>query len=568
MSRESCVKRPRLSGGVFIILLAAALLLLSFSVTRAQTPASPQGSGSISGEVLINGKSAPNVKLTLILIRQAEGILNLGRTTTDSEGKFQFTRVSSGRYYILPFVPGYAFEAPELSSLGLQVSLGESDVVDGVKIRLIKGGVITGKVTDVNGRPVIRERIELQRVGPNREQVMSNITTAAPRETDDRGIYRIYGLPPGNYLISTGSETNRNQSGSKKLYSRVYYNQKEGPVEANIVKVVEGEETKDVDFKFAEQPASYSISGRIISSSGQAVRGLMVIVSPAQPISLAGVGGSEISGTNGEFNISGVRPGKYVVTTANRDAIEEYSDPVEVDVSSGDVSGVELRTRKGATITGIIAIEGTSDPKLMAAVSTMMLFVEPVPAVSVVGFSSRAQPDSKGAFRLSGIRPGTVRLGIGGIAGTFPGRARPRIERDGVVIQDPYRGNSGFEVKAGEEISIRITIPYGTGAIQGKTVVTGGNLPQNSRVIISLMRFEPALGQFVQEGGSSVSGRGFLFESLPPGQYEVRAIVEAQNPVPSSGAVPLTFKSPSIVVTNGKTEQVTIELDFTPKPRQ
>ena len=465
-----------------------------------------------------------------------------------------------------PFLPGYAFETPETSSLGVQVSVGEGDTVEGIKLRLIKGGVITGKVTDPDGKPVIRERIELQRVGPNREQMLSNITTAASRETDDRGIYRIYGLPPGNYLVSTGSETSQNQMGSRKLYSRVFYDQKEKNGEADIVKVVEGEETKDVNFKFAEQTTSHTIAGRITNSSGQAVPGLMVIATQQQRSGYS-PSGMETSGVNGEFNI-GLHPGKYVLTTMSRDAIDDYCDPVEVDISSGDVGGVEIRMLKGARITGTIAIEGTSDPRAIAAVSTMIVFAETVSGGSPPWFSARGQPDSKGSFRITGIRPGTVRLGFGGIVGSFPGKSRPRIERDGVIVQDFYQRNSGFQVKAGEEIALRITIPDGTGVIRGKTVVTGGELPQNSRIVIELMRFEPSIGQYVQEGSSLMSGSSFIFENLSPGQYEVRAFVQRETSAPPSPAVPLIFKSPSVVVSNGKTEQVLIELDLTAKPRQ
>lgn len=568
MSHESFVKRLAPSAGIFTPLLVAALLMLSSIVTAAQTPASPQGSSSISGEVLVNGKPAPNVRVSLTMIKRTEGGVNLGQTTTDSEGKFQFTSITSGTYYVRPLVPGYAFETSGISSLGSPVNVGEGDAVEGVKLRLIKGGVITGRVTDADGHPVIQERISLQRLGPDGKPMSGNVISSASHETDDRGIYRIYALPPGNYLVSAGSETNRNQDGTKKLYSKVYYDQKGGPAEADIVKVTDGEEKKEIDFKFAEQRPAYSISGRIISSSGQAVAGLLVLLSRQPQVSISDFVGSSISGLNGDFNIAGVQRGKYVLTTGSRDAIEEYSDPVEVEVSSVDVSGTELRMRKGATVTGTIAIEGTSDPKVMAAVSTMIVFAETVSETSSILFGSRSHPDSKGSFRLTGIRPGTIRISIGGITGSFSGMPRPRIERAGVIIQDSYVRNSGFEVKSGEEISIRITIPYGTGAIRGKTVVTGGSLPQNSRVTISLFRFEPSISQFVQEGRASLYTGGFVFESLSPGQYQVRAAVVPENPVPASSAASLTFTSQTVVVANGKTEQVTIELDFTAKPRQ
>src|SRR5262249_61173001 len=76
--------------------------------------------------------------------------------------------------------------------------------VSNIALTLARGGVITGRVTNSDGRPVIAERISLAIVGANGQVQPFNGSARSGYETDDRGVYRIYGLPAGPCLVSAG----------------------------------------------------------------------------------------------------------------------------------------------------------------------------------------------------------------------------------------------------------------------------------------------------------------------------------------------------------------------------
>src|SRR5262249_4529256 len=79
---------------------------------------------------------------------------------------------------------------------------------DQVTIRMTKGGVITGKVTDSQGQPAVQIPVQAIRLrdekGRPARQVAKPFSTSEGANTDDRGIYRLHGLEPGVYLVSAG----------------------------------------------------------------------------------------------------------------------------------------------------------------------------------------------------------------------------------------------------------------------------------------------------------------------------------------------------------------------------
>lgn len=91
---------------------------------------------------------------------------------------------------------------------GRIVNLGADDAVEGIDFKLTRGGVIRGRVMDAGGLPVIEERISLTQVDekgaavPAANPVWANYMMYT---TDDRGVYRLYGLSPGRYKVNSGA---------------------------------------------------------------------------------------------------------------------------------------------------------------------------------------------------------------------------------------------------------------------------------------------------------------------------------------------------------------------------
>ncbi len=80
----------------------------------------------------------------------------------------------------------------------------DGEAVTNLAMTIARGGVITGVVRDVGGRPVPGLNVRVLKLGYN--AVTGERTLGAPGQaawavTDDRGEYRAFGLPPGGYLV-------------------------------------------------------------------------------------------------------------------------------------------------------------------------------------------------------------------------------------------------------------------------------------------------------------------------------------------------------------------------------
>jgi hypothetical protein len=69
---------------------------------------------------------------------------------------------------------------------------------------MIKGGVITGKVVTADNDPVVAVRVRALRIRDLNGRRPARLELSPDRLTDDRGIYRIFGLLPGTYLVYAG----------------------------------------------------------------------------------------------------------------------------------------------------------------------------------------------------------------------------------------------------------------------------------------------------------------------------------------------------------------------------
>ena len=155
--------------------------------------------GSVSGRVIVGDKPLP--RAVVMLSPSDTGPQQRTpptRVMTDEDGGYRIAGVPAGSYNVAPFTPAFVVATEtSVGQPGKSVSLSEGEEVDGLDFSLTRGGVITGRVTDADGRPLIEQRLNIMRVDERGQRVPGSYFNPFMFTTDDRGIYRLYGLTPG-----------------------------------------------------------------------------------------------------------------------------------------------------------------------------------------------------------------------------------------------------------------------------------------------------------------------------------------------------------------------------------
>ncbi len=520
-------------------------LLFAASIACAQAiPSTLPATASVTGQIKIGDTPARGVSVALLTAdrrttpaQTAPQTNAQTRTTTDGDGRYKFANLAAGNYRVTVLSPGYiVFGNSELVRNGQQITLKDGEAVERIDFTMTRGGVITGKVTSNTNRPIISEPITLTTVDDNGQQAQFNAPEGVNLRTDDRGVYRAYGLPPGKYLVSAGR--GNAQGGppgftANRTYQRTFHPEATEEANATPITVEAGKEVTEVDIRMASID-TFAAVGRVVEAeTGKPVAGVLIAHNSVRsggrggqmqmPAQLGSTDGT--SGNEGEFRIEGLARGKYSVYVAqdaqNPLTSEYYSEPATFEIATTDVTGLEIRLQRGASINGIVILDGATDPNVLANVR--------ISAASRGGGGrgGNAMPVApNGTFRVAGLAPGRVSLNVSEAnnPGPFSGLQMLRIEKDGAELQ------SGLEVTPGEQVSgVRIHVAYGTSVIRGVVRVEGGALPQGMRLMVMARRTDSASsGGFGGRGGgmmpAQVDAQGqFQIERLVSGTYEVSA---------------------------------------------
>jgi protocatechuate 3,4-dioxygenase beta subunit len=386
-----------------------------------------------------------------------------------------------------------------------------------------QSGVITGRVTDPQGRPAVEERIRIYRLDNSRKPTIAYFGKDPDRYlTDDRGAYRIYGLTPGRYLVSAGyleQEENGIHYPTPKFYHPQTFHPSVAEWEkAKPIDITEGTEATGIDIVLSERRRSYDIHGRVLSlETGKPVAGVSlsygVVSEDGKHINSKGLG-SAPSNSDGNFRLTNVASGKYVVIVQNTATNDYLNDPINVEVGESDLEGLEVKVWKGASISGIAFVEGTSDPSVLAMVNKVQLMYRPVSPEQwnqpIAPSGAGINPD--GSFHLRAIQPGKVRI-FPYLEAVTPGLVLSRIERNGAPLRD------GIEVVAGEQVTgVRLAFTYGALTLRGQVKITGLSMAQGLRWYVFASR--PDLPPQYTTLSAAVDAQGaFILEHLSPGEY-------------------------------------------------
>ena len=546
--------------------LPALLPTLLFAQTTApQTNKTPRG--SISGRVTVKDKGVGGV---LVALRKTNEIQMpyepVQKGITDADGFYRITAVSPGNYEVFPSLPAFVpAERKEIRSK--PVLVGEDDNVEGINFAMVRGGVITGRITDADGRPLIQQQVNIYQEGAfNQQRLQSQqqpqpIFPATSVQTDDRGIYRAFGLQTGRYKVASGRSDDTMNTGAnfggRSSYKQVFHPDVTEPDNAKVIEVSEGSETSDIDITLGRPLQTFTATGRVIDGEkGLPVPNIRFTVQRLLGQRVEFVNSQTVSNVQGDFIIEGLLPGRYGIAMFQNQSNEMRAEALNFDIVDQDISGVVVKLTKGASLSGVVVIE-SEDKAVLAKLSEFQVrgFIVP-PGGGMVLSSATSPVGPDGSFRLTGLGAGNVNFNLGTISRPFPpkGFTIVRLEHDGVAVK------GGIELKDGEQLmGVRVVLSYGNAIIRGLVVTESGPLPEGTRVSVSL-------GKPGERGIGArppvVDQRGrFLIEGIPAGTYELTTLIGITTP-----STPARVFRQVVTVQEGSSQDVTITVDLSAAP--
>ena len=536
--------------------LGLALIFLWALPLAAQSPgdettAAPT-TGAITGRVISDaGQPVPGATVSL---RGSSPFFQPRMAATDNEGNFQVSGLGAELYAVFANAPGYISPPRDPESPPTYYRIGDS-----VDVNLVKGGVITGAVMSQFGEPVVQISVRAMMIRDANGQPPRFPVNHTPRVTDDRGIYRIYGLLPGTYLVAAGGRNSFGVPSGLDSDAATFSPSSTRDTAAEIV-VKAGEESTGVDIRYRGEP------GRVISG---------VVVGPIDPVGsqpsvsltmlsngipLSSAFSFQPAGAKG-FSFYGISEGDYdlVAQLSTGPGQLLISDPRRVTVKGADVTGVELTVKPLGSIEGRLTLEPSQAPACQK--KRRPLFPETLVSARKkikdsekdqyipLSFSvAQGSPNNSGDFVLRNLTAGDYTLStrffarywfLRSIARDTPG-PRPTA-KSGVLNRTQDIARNGLSLKSGERASgISIILAEGAASLRGTIKrAPGENIPPKSYVHLvpaEKENTEDVLRLFT----ASVNSEGaFALNNVPPGSYWVVARTAAENESTSEAKVRL-----------------------------
>lgn len=500
------------------------------------TPAAPAKS-EVRGRVIYDDTNRPVRRARVLLLRSdGGGSMDKGGATNE-RGEFRVKDVAAGSYFVMVDAPGLI---TPISSIEFEegmneraavlairkefeeISVNGTNRVD-VQIRARRGGAISGRVTYQDGDPATGAQIMILRKKENR--LIRFITGFSPYSmmslrTDDRGVYRIAGLPPGEYVVGA-SETNTREdqrdeysmmgmTGSTN-FSVSYYQNETSLKQATAVKVEGGQEATEINITLIDRPL-YTISGTVVArQTRMPVRAQVTLQSKSEAVTLPFMDSGPSTGTDeqGHWSFTNVPDGSYLVKVdPGSDEAEEVMRDVmraeeearagrpitpaaprkpalvprqqDVVVSGSDLSGIVIELGEGGRLRGTVLVEGGDRRLYQEGVNVSLLPRDR----SLAGLEKSGYVQQDGSFTIDRIAPGEFYVSLPQLGDKYYVKSITAGGTD--LMREPVRIGSGTVVE-----NVRITVSTDVATLQGRVVSAADAKPVRGAMLL-LAASDPA----------------------------------------------------------------------------
>lgn len=272
----------------------------------------------------------------------------LATTRADRQGRYRFSQIAAGRYFVTASRPGYFVNRAG----GRADSRSPTVCSDGcdpaaVDFELLRGAVLGGVVVDAFG-----EGVQGARVTAYRENKGLSGSTSVDDSTDDRGSFRMAGLQPGRYTVTV-------RGGAFSIGTKAF---------RTVLNVSEAEVLDGLRFTLGGEKAV--VFSGVVSGvpAGEAYNSIIRI----QPFVTRSQLFEARIDNDGRFEFASLSEGRYAATAVathkeSFDQNQYFLGAVDVGSESQDVA---LSPVEYATVVGRVEFAAGSPPERMSVQMT------------------------------------------------------------------------------------------------------------------------------------------------------------------------------------------------------
>jgi|tagenome__1003787_1003787.scaffolds.fasta_scaffold20989340_6 protocatechuate 3,4-dioxygenase beta subunit len=504
------------------------LLLLSCGAMAqsqdAKPPAPKKDQCRIAGTVVTLAGSEPLRKARVRLESQEDRTRSIS-AVTDSGGHFELKALDPGGYRLHVTRVGYVtqiYGQRKPQDPGAILSLGPGQDVKDLIFKMTPAAVIAGRILDEDGEP-----LPSVTVGAMREAYSEgkrNLVMGANAQSDDRGEYRLFGLPPGRYFISARygnwergiGESEEQTQQSSQGYAKMFYPGTPDRTKATPIVVKAGEEIPSVEI-LMPQVSVYHVRGRVYNqiTHRPGTDSFVVLVPKTAQREEFGDLYTIVQKRDGSFDIPDILPGSYSLTGFWADQGRQYLSRTPIEVGNADVEGVTITIAPGTIVSGRVIWDG--QPALDR--DELQISVQPTDNTPFFFPGSRVSAD--GAFTLMDVGDGAYYAITGGES------------KDCYVKDVEYAGRAsledGFNVVRGSAASLEITISSRGARVQG-AVTDDDGLPTPGVWVALVPESETRRTKHRLYKSQTTDQYGhFDLRGIAPGEYFLFSWTEAED---------------------------------------
>ncbi len=562
------------------VLVAISVATLAPRLRARAQATSPPATGTIDGVVTRLGTNEPiaGVHVTLSVTStssptplspssrdtSATAAPALATATSDAAGHFSVTApegvlIVHGQLegYFGPSVNGTS--PPEAAAVAIVTARQATRV----QMSLVPGGTINGRVTDASGKTLANVP-----VGVARKIYRSGVPSldlVDGKETDDRGAYRVFRLPPGEYVVVALQGQPSTTAGAAPppltpISVTTFYPSAVDVASALPVVVKGGDDLAGLDIQVRSE-LTHSVSGRVTSMLPRGSEVGAINGAVRQPVAVVSivprdgtmipdlVSGNITASADGAFVIRGLLPGSYDLIArlpaplgwGPQNGPDRATNPwafgrAPVEVSGADVDNVNVVVHQGVDVSGRVTVDGqgmpaavrvTLQPDDNAAIYNNYFgtISNWAPFLATDGsFTFPLIPESHYRFRV-GLTTGPTRAAVANAQGQMP--PTPVALSPNAYVADVQLGgrsvyDEGLTVGTDPIAGLEVIVKSDGATIEG--AVTGADKkPLVGRSVVLVPELARRKNSALFRVAASDEQGNFKLSRVPPGAYKIFA---------------------------------------------